>query len=76
VKKKYYGKAEYAYTVYSLNIPKELHEFLPPFLNKDLAVDARRERNCLVITVRAKAKEQAANLISDMTIISYDKCFK
>ena len=57
MKKKYYGKAEYAYTVYSLNIPREFHEFLPPFLNKDLVVDARCEGGCLVITVRAKAKD-------------------
>jgi len=54
VKKKYYGKSEYSYTVYSLNIPKNLHELLPPFLNKDLDVDARREQNQLIITIMLK----------------------
>jgi hypothetical protein len=51
VKKKYYGKSEYAYTVYSLNIPKEFHEFLPPFLDRDLSVEVKRVPCALVITL-------------------------
>jgi len=54
VKKKYYGKSEYSYTVYSLNIPKSLHELLQPFLNKDLDVDARHEHAQLIITITPK----------------------
>jgi len=56
VKKKYYGKSEYSYTVYSLNIPKRFHEFLQRFLNKDLDVDAKSEHDCLTITLRPKAE--------------------
>jgi len=57
VKKKYYGKSEYSYTVYSLNFPKSLHELLQPFLNKDLDVDARREQNLLIVTMAPKRKD-------------------
>jgi len=57
VKKKYYGKSEYSYTVYSLNIPKEFHELLQPFLNKGLNVDAKSEQNCLIITLRPKTED-------------------
>jgi len=67
VKKKYYGKSEYSYMVYSLNIPKSLHELLPPFLNKDLDVDAHREQNCLVITIRPKAR------VLDEIIVAQEK---
>jgi len=51
VKKKYYGKSEYSYTVYSLNIPKEFHELLLPFLKKDLRVGVQQDRGLLVITL-------------------------
>jgi len=62
VKKKYYGKSEYSYTVYSLNIPKEFHEFLQPFLNKDLDLDARLERGQLIITITPKRENPRENL--------------
>jgi len=54
VKKRYYGKSQYSYTVYSLNIPKRLHELLPPFLNKDLDVGAHSEGDQLIITIAPK----------------------
>jgi len=54
VKKKYYGKSEYSYTVYSLNIPKEFHELLQPFLNRDLSVEVQKDRGTLVITLGFK----------------------
>jgi len=54
VKKRYYGKSQYSYTVYSLNIPKRFHELLPPLLNKDLEVDALWERGTLIITIKPK----------------------
>jgi len=61
VKKKYYGKSEYSYTVYSLNIPKEFHDLLQPFLNKDLDVDARREHAQLIITITPKRQNAREN---------------
>ena len=51
VKKRYYGKAEYAYTVYSLNIPKEYHEQLQAFLNRELRVDVKQDKGTLTITL-------------------------
>ena len=51
VKKKYYGKSTYCYEVYSLNIPKEFHELLQPFLEKDLRVDVQQTRGVLTITL-------------------------
>jgi len=50
VKKRYYGKSTYTYEVYSLNIPREFHELLKPFLEKDLRVEAQHERGALTIT--------------------------
>jgi hypothetical protein len=61
VKKKYYGKSEYSYTVYSLNIPKSLHELLLPFLNKDLDVDARCDYAKLIITITPKREDAREN---------------
>jgi len=57
VKKKYFSKSEYSYMVYSLNFPKRLHELLQPFLNRDLEVDAHRERDWLIITIKPKKEE-------------------
>jgi len=54
VKKKYYGKSTYSYEVYSLNIPKEFHELLQPFLEKDLGVDVQQDRGKLAITLTPK----------------------
>jgi len=54
VKKKYYGKSTYAYEVISLNIPREFHELLQPFLEKDLNVDVQQERGALTITLTPK----------------------
>jgi len=51
VKKKYFGKSTYSYVVYSLNIPREFHELLQPFLEKDLRVDVQQERGALTITL-------------------------
>jgi hypothetical protein len=51
VKKRYYGKAEYQYPVYSLNVPKKYHELVLPFLNQDLNLEVRREEGVLVITL-------------------------
>jgi len=54
VKKRYYGKSQYEYTVYSLNIPKEFHEAFQPFLDKDLDVDVRSESGRLTIMLTLK----------------------
>ena len=51
VKKRYYGKAEYQYPVYSLTIPKEFHELLQPFLNEDLQANVEHTTNTLTITL-------------------------
>ncbi len=51
VKKRYYGKAEYAYVVYSLNIPKEFHEQLQAFLNRELRIDVKQDKATLTITL-------------------------
>jgi len=49
VKKRYYGKAEYQYPVYSLNIPKEFHDILQPFLDEDLQANVQHKTNTLTI---------------------------
>jgi len=54
VKKKYYGKSTYSYEVYSLNVPREFHDLLQPFLDKDLRVDVRQERGVLTIALTPK----------------------
>ena len=51
VKKRYYGKAEYQYPVYSLTIPKEFHDLLQPFLNEDLQANIQHTTNTLTITL-------------------------
>ena len=51
VKKRYYGKAEYQYPVYSLNIPKEFHDLLQPFLDEDLEANVEHKTNTLTITL-------------------------
>jgi len=54
VKKRYYSKALYQYAVYSLNIPKKFHELLTTFLDKDLAIDVKRQQSKLIITLAPK----------------------
>ncbi|MHC3130068.1 MAG: hypothetical protein IBV52_08360 [Candidatus Bathyarchaeota archaeon] len=51
VKKRYYGKAVYQYPVYSLTIPKQFHDLLQPFLNKDLQANIQHTTNTLTITL-------------------------
>jgi len=51
VKKRYYGKAEYQYLVYSLTIPKEFHDLLQPFLDEDLQANVEHKTNTLTITL-------------------------
>jgi len=51
VKKRYYGKAEYHYPVYSLTIPKEFHDILQPFLDEDLEANVEHKTNTLTITL-------------------------
>jgi hypothetical protein len=48
VKKNYYGKAQYAYPVYSLTIPKEFHEAIQDFL-EELDIDVEQLTNRLTI---------------------------
>jgi len=57
VKKRYYGKSVYQYVVYSLNLPKEFHELLPAFLEKDLDVDVQSRGNSLTITLTLKLEK-------------------
>jgi hypothetical protein len=52
VKKRYYGKAEYNYPVYSLTIPKEFHDILEPFLDVDLEANVEHEIGTLTITLK------------------------
>jgi len=59
VKKKYYGKSEYSYPVYFLNIPKEFHELLQPFLNRNLSVEVQKDQGILVITLGFKDTKHA-----------------
>lgn len=51
VKKRYYGKAEYQYPVYSLTIPKQFHDLLQPFLDEDLQANVQHKTNTLTITL-------------------------
>lgn len=53
VKKRYYGKAEYSYPVYSLTIPKEFHEVIEDFLEEELKVDVQQMTNRLNIMLTA-----------------------
>jgi hypothetical protein len=52
VKKRYYGKAEYKYPVYSLTIPKQYHELLEAFLDEDLEANVEQNTNILTITLK------------------------
>jgi hypothetical protein len=52
VKKRYYGKAEYQYQVYSLAIPKKFHDILQPFLDEDLEANVEHTTNTLTITLK------------------------
>ena len=52
VKKRYYGKAEYRYPVYSLTIPKEFHDILKPFLDEELEANVEHETGTLTITLK------------------------
>jgi hypothetical protein len=51
VKKRYYGKAEYQYPVYSLTIPKQFHDLLQPFIGEDLEAKVEHKTNTLTITL-------------------------
>ena len=51
VKKRYYGKAEYQYPVYSLTIPKKFHDKLQPFIGEDLEANVEHKTNTLTITL-------------------------
>jgi hypothetical protein len=51
VKKRYYGKAEYKYPVYSLTIPKKYHDLLQPFIGEDLQAKVEHKTNTLTITL-------------------------
>jgi len=51
VKKRYYGKAEYQYPVYSLTIPKKYHHLLQPFLDEELEAKVQHKTNTLTITL-------------------------
>ena len=62
VKKRYYGKAMYQYPVYSFNIPKEFHELLEPFLDKDLQADVEHKSGMLIITLTLKPAEYGKNV--------------
>ena len=52
VKKRYYGKAEYKYPVYSLTIPKEFHDILEPFLDEEMEAPVEHETGTLTITLK------------------------
>jgi hypothetical protein len=52
VKKRYYGKAEYQYPVYSLAIPKQFHELLQPFIGEDLEANVEHTTGTLIITLK------------------------
>jgi hypothetical protein len=53
VKKRYFGKAEYSYPVYSFTIPKEFHEVIQAFLEEELEVDVEQMTNRLTIMLTA-----------------------
>jgi len=50
VKKRYYGKAEYQYPVYSLTIPKKYHKTIQAFLDEELEANVEHKTNTLTIT--------------------------
>ena len=52
VKKRYYGKADFRYPVYSLTIPKEFHDILKPFLEEELEATVEHETDSLTITLK------------------------
>jgi hypothetical protein len=52
VKKRYYGKAEYRYPVYSLTIPKEYHEIIQVFLDEELDAKVEHTADTLTITLK------------------------
>jgi hypothetical protein len=52
VKKRYYGKAEYKYPVYSLTIPKQYHEILQAFLDEELEANVEHKTDTLTITLK------------------------
>jgi hypothetical protein len=52
VKKRYYGKAEYEYPVYSLTIPKEFHKAIQQFLEEELDIDVEQMTNRLTIMLK------------------------
>jgi len=52
VKKRYYGKAEYKYPVYSITIPKKYHHLLQPFLDENLEAKVEHKTNKLTITLK------------------------
>jgi len=64
VKKRYYGKSQYEYTVYSLNIPKEFHENLQPFLDKSLDIDVQSNSGKLTITLTLKRENSKRKSVS------------
>jgi hypothetical protein len=51
VKKRYYGKAEYQYPVYSLTIPKKYHDIIQQFLDENLEAKVEHKTNTLTITL-------------------------
>ena len=51
VKKRYYGKAEYQYPVYSLTIPKQYHKIIQAFLDEELEANVEHTINTLTITL-------------------------
>ena len=53
VKKRYFGKAEYEYPVYSLTIPKKYHDVIQDFLEEELDVDVEQVTNRLNIMLTA-----------------------
>jgi hypothetical protein len=52
VKKRYYGKAEYKYPVYSLTIPKKYHEVVQAFLDEELEANIEHQTDTLTITLK------------------------
>ena len=62
VKKKYYNKAVYQYSVYSFNVPKEFHELLEPFVGEDLQADVERKSGMLIIMLTLKPEKHGKNV--------------
>lgn len=52
VKKRYYGKAEYKYPVYSLTIPKQYQEIVQAFLDEELEANVEHKTDTLTITLK------------------------